>query len=89
MSEVPVEEGEWDSPEQIERLKEEVKPTLDEWVEKNKISVDNGFYRRWLRARKGDIDAAAKMLLSHIRWRETECPWFPNAPPWQPVVRKL
>lgn len=38
---------------------------------------DEHSLRRFLRARQGNVDAAADMLTKHLEWRARECPWWP------------
>ena len=56
-------ESSWDSPEKVASLRTEVGAELQEWAK------DDDSLRRFLRARKGDVAAAKKILLRHQEWR--------------------
>ncbi|CAE7556036.1 unnamed protein product [Symbiodinium sp. KB8] len=46
--------------------------------------------RRFLIARQGDVQKAARMLTRHVQWRVESCPWFPESkPPLTPLAKPL
>lgn len=80
-------ESEWDTDAKVEELKAATVAAVERVKWGGHHHGTKAFFQRWLRARRGDVDGAAKMLERHLQWREEECPWFPSLPPLEPLVR--
>jgi hypothetical protein len=77
----------WVNPDAVERLRAAVLAESSKWEAGRELLDSVAFLRRWIVARKGDVEAASRLLLRHIRWRQEECAeWFPGVPPSDDIV---
>ena len=67
----------WHTPDLVEALRQHMRDDPAGGV----LESDDSVLSRFLIARKGHVEAAAKMLARHYRWRREDTPWWPAATP--------